>query len=193
MDPLSFALAVLALLLTPGPTNTLLAASGASIGFRRSIPCIAAEILGYGIAVTVMVTVAPFLFGPAGVSMTLRVVCGLYLVWTAWKLWTWPVALEQTPAVGFRRVFVTTLFNPKSVVMTFLLLPNPGTQGEPARMLPYVLVLAAFILMAGTTWIAAGALLRSGTGGRIRIAAVRKTSSVVLATFAVVLFASVVR
>jgi len=42
-DPLLFALAVLTILGTPGPTNTLLATAGATGGLRRSLPLVPAE------------------------------------------------------------------------------------------------------------------------------------------------------
>nr|HML44513.1 lysine transporter LysE [Hyphomicrobium zavarzinii] len=53
-DPIAFSLAVLAILGTPGPTNTLLAASGALVGWRRSLPLIGAEGEGFRIAMGVL-------------------------------------------------------------------------------------------------------------------------------------------
>jgi hypothetical protein len=47
------------------------------------------------------------------------------------------------------------------------------------------------IFVAGASWIAAGALIRAGTGEQIGSAMVRKSSSVVLASFAGALLTSV--
>jgi hypothetical protein len=53
-DPLLFTLAVLAILGTPGPTNTLLATSGAGVGLRRSLVLLPAEACGYLISILLL-------------------------------------------------------------------------------------------------------------------------------------------
>ncbi|MCK9553042.1 MAG: threonine transporter, partial [Aquamicrobium sp.] len=52
MSFVSFVIAAIMVLITPGPTNTILAASGAAMGWRRAMVLPVAEAAGYLVAVT---------------------------------------------------------------------------------------------------------------------------------------------
>jgi threonine/homoserine/homoserine lactone efflux protein len=156
--------ASIALLLTPGPTNTLLATSGAAIGMRRSLPLLGAEVSGYLLAISVLQGI----FGPAigtlpAVEAGLRVVVALYLVYLALKLWRHGgTEIGSAGPVTFVRVFVTTFLNPKGLIFAFTLLP----QGQPFPvLLPWIAALALVIPIMGGFWIAAGVSLRKGFKG----------------------------
>ncbi|MES1149390.1 MAG: hypothetical protein ABUL53_09420, partial [Bradyrhizobium guangdongense] len=57
MDVLPFILAAASLLAIPGPTNTLLATSGAGVGVARSLPLLAAELGGYLLSILLLPSV----------------------------------------------------------------------------------------------------------------------------------------
>jgi threonine/homoserine/homoserine lactone efflux protein len=56
-EGLSFIFAAALLLSAPGPTNMLLATSGAISGWRDAIPLLTAECLGYLISIGVMISI----------------------------------------------------------------------------------------------------------------------------------------
>jgi len=179
-DPFLFTLAVLAILGTPGPTNTLLATSGALVGVRRSLPLILAELGGYLVAIGLLHGVLGGVLAAApALETALRLLIGCYLLVAAFELWTRRGALEgPTSGVRSERVFVTTLLNPKALVFAFGVLPL----SRPDAGL-YVLAFAVLVAVAASAWIAVGALVgraASGLGARL----VPRLSAVVLTCFA---------
>jgi threonine/homoserine/homoserine lactone efflux protein len=88
MEPTAFVVASVALLATPGPTNTLLATSGAAIGVRRSIPLLAGELCGYMAAITLLrVLVGPIVVAIPAFEILLRIAVVSYLLYLSAKLW----------------------------------------------------------------------------------------------------------
>jgi threonine/homoserine/homoserine lactone efflux protein len=165
LDPVSFVLAVLTVLAIPGPTNTLLATSAALVGAKRSLPLIAAEVLGYLTAIIALHLVLGGLIAahPAA-AMRLRLVLAVYLVGLAVRLWTHPPAASgASAAIGPYRVFIATVLNPKAALFAFAILPLAHA-GAPA----YLAAFAGLVMLAGLGWIAVGSLARSwvpGAGG----------------------------
>jgi threonine/homoserine/homoserine lactone efflux protein len=160
MEPVAFVLATLSLLATPGPTNTLLATSGASIGIRRSLPLLAAELAGYFLAILFLRTVVgPFVAAVPAFGTALRVIVTVYLLYLAAVLWHHGATEQPAGPVTFPRVFITTLLNPKAIIFAFVILPSGR---DIAGLLPWLLCLALQIFIVGGAWIAAGASLRRG-------------------------------
>lgn len=190
-DPLPFALAVLALLATPGPTNTLLAAAGASEGVRRSLRLVPAELAGYLISISLLL----FLAGPAvaaspALASGLKLAAGTWLAFSAFRLWREAGdGFAATPKpVGFSRVFVTTLVNPKALVFALVLIP-PGTLAEVA---PWLTLFAGLVALVGSGWVVVGGLIARSGGRLVTPRRISRTAALVLAGFATLLAGSAV-
>lgn len=186
-DLLTFSVAALTVLLTPGPTNTLLATGASLLGWRRAAPLVTAELVGYSIAIVALEIVLLILGNTAAVNLTLRVVCATYLGMLAWKLWASSHDSSSRP-VTWKRVLVTTLANPKSLVFTSLILPGID-QGILQLVWPFGVLLFLYIGIAGCAWILVGAAVRASLGLRWTWL-VRRASAAALGVFSVVIFAS---
>ena len=160
-DPVSFLLAVAVILATPGPTNTLMATSGAVSGFRKWLHLLLGELFGYLIAIyAIRVVAGPILEQFPMLATALKVAVALYLVFLAIKLWRRPIVIdEQAQPVTFANVFVTTLLNPKALIFALTVFPH-----EPELLLSRTLGFCALVVVAGGGWIVLGAVLKGLSG-----------------------------
>ena len=186
-DPLLFFLAALALLTAPGPTNTLLATSGAEVGFRASLPSVAAELAGYIIAISAYrLILSPVLAAYPVAGAVLKIAAALFVVWLAIRLW------RSTTGLGGRRVsapsvFVATLLNPKAFIAALTILPAASD-----RIGWYIAGFGAVVLCAGSGWVLLGRVIaRSAGEGRVKY--VPRVASVILVGFAGLIAASALR
>ncbi|WFE24990.1 LysE family translocator [Solwaraspora sp. WMMD791] len=97
--------------LSPGPNNLLMAASGSSRGFVRSVPAILGVSVGFLVLLLISATgAAAVLTGNDRLVLALKLVGGAYLLYLAWKLATAPGVLvvpsdddgrgDRVPAAG---------------------------------------------------------------------------------------------
>jgi threonine/homoserine/homoserine lactone efflux protein len=158
------AVGIVVVLITPGPTNTLLAAAGLRHGVRRSSPLIGAELAGYLVSISVW---GRFLAQAAHalpwLPSLLRVAAGLYIACLAVDMWRAAVALpDSTPRTGgMRTLFVATLLNPKGLLFAGTIFPAIAF----TQMQAYVFAMLVFACLAvpiALVWIAFGAALGSG-------------------------------
>jgi threonine/homoserine/homoserine lactone efflux protein len=182
---LPFILAVLALLATPGPTNTLMAAAGAQRGLVRSLPLLAGELGGYAIAITVWIE----LVGAAAAEQPLvpviaKFIAAAFLLWSAWKLWVnaGHADLAQR-GITLGRVFATTLINPKALVFAFAIFPHVGFVGR----LPYLAVFGALVIATAIGWMALGTVAARSSAGLLTSSLIERITAVALAVFATLL------
>jgi len=179
-NPLLFALAVATLLITPGPTNTLLAAAGATAGFRRSLPLLLGELAGYNITIFTIGNLLGAHASESGTRTVLSLVAAAYLSFLAIRMWR--VRLEKhTTTVRLRHVFVTTLLNPKALIFALLIVPVHSPNAAL-----YFAAFSAIVAVVGGTWIGFGTFVGNIAGSRY-LTFVPKVTSVALAIFATVL------
>jgi threonine/homoserine/homoserine lactone efflux protein len=179
-DPALFVLAVITLLITPGPTNTLLATAGATGGFRRSAHLLLGELAGYNISILVLGNVFDSQTSLGHVRIALSLVASAYLLFTAVRFWRTRLELQRA-AVSLRQVFVTTLLNLKALVFALLIVP----MHTPYTGL-YLASFSAIVVVVGSIWIAFGTFAGRVAGSRYLIV-VPKAASVALIIFAAAL------
>lgn len=147
-------IALSVLLLTPGPTNTLMALAGAERGARAAAGFIPAELGAY------LCVVVPLALAGAGVMAAvpglLPVVTAAAAGWVLWlaiRMWRCPVPQQHASAtVTPPRVFLTTLLNPKALIIGLVLLPGPSLPLRTA-------VFSVLVCGAALAWITLGAVL----------------------------------
>jgi threonine/homoserine/homoserine lactone efflux protein len=156
------ALAVLLLLLTPGPTNTLLAVAGAERGWGRAVRLIPAELGGYLCTVVPLTLAGARLLEHAPVARTvLTLGAALWVGWLAVAMWRLPAIAGGSVTVTARRVAVTTLLNPKALVFGLLILPA----AEAGRQAANLVLFAGEAVAVAMLWAALGAGLRARRPG----------------------------
>lgn len=170
------------LLLTPGPTNLLLAVSSASSGWRRAAPMLVAVAVAY-LAVMAAVAVLAALMpadGQAALRSAMKLCAILWLLWLAYRVWTGPDDEDGGRLVDTRQVFVTTLVNPKAVIVALLVQSN--------GLAPWLVAATALLVcLAGFVWILVGLAIRRNGSSRIGGRVLRRASAICLAGFGVLL------
>ena len=159
-----FALSTAVILLTPGPTNTLLAAAGLERGTRGALPLIACELFGYLIAISVWGAVlAPLQSSYPWVAILARTASSVYLIYIAVTVWR---AASVLPASGQRSIgpkalFVATLLNPKALLFSSAIFPSVASD----NMQVYLTATALFsflLIPIGIAWTMFGAAFANG-------------------------------
>jgi threonine/homoserine/homoserine lactone efflux protein len=145
-------------LLMPGPTNTMLAASGATLGWRKAALLPIAEAMGYAVAISIFALFASIAKNDAAAMTALRLVAAVWLLHTALHLWRTPFASATTrPREAFARVFVTTLLNPKAMLVGTVLIP-----ADAAMTGLWIATFVSLSTLAGYVWMLAGSLVPFG-------------------------------
>ena len=149
VDPLPFAAYSFVMSITPGPNNVMLTASGATFGFRRTIPHMLGISTGCGIQLLAMCAGlgAVFTRWPQ-LQPVLRWAGALYLLYMGVRmLGSGPVGDRSNPRpVTFVEAALFQFLNPKAWIMTLtaasLFLPHDlGVLGTGAYMLFFMVIM----------------------------------------------------
>jgi threonine/homoserine/homoserine lactone efflux protein len=182
IDPMPFATYSFVMSITPGPNNVMLTASGASFGFRKTIPHILGIVAGFSVVLFGVCAGLDVVFTrwPA-IQSVLRWVGAAYLVYLGWRILRSGEAqdarsrkpLTALEAAGFQ------FLNPKAWMMTLtaaaMFLPRElGVLTASSYM---VGIMAVTNLPCITVW----ALFGSSMRGFLARPAGRMTFNIVLA------------
>ncbi len=164
-DPLPYATYSFVMAITPGPNNVMLTASGATFGFRRTVPHIFGISSGCAIQLVAVCAGLGALFTRWPVLQTaLQWAGAAYLLWLGWKLVRSGEVAERQAAepITFLHAAAFQFINPKAWVMSLsavaLFLPT-GMSMIPAS--AYLIGMMVIInVPCITTWALFGTALR---------------------------------
>lgn len=178
---------VVTILLTPGPTNTLLASSGIQVGVKKSFRLIPSEAFGYLISITAW----GFLIGKVStylplLPVILKLFSASYIVYLAIKLWRTAnieVSYAQ-PVIAAKELFLATLLNPKALLFATAIFPALAW----VNMNYYVAHMLAFLILIvpiAFFWTYIGSVLASNKIRWLNQTNLQKTASLVLLSFSI--------
>lgn len=153
---MTFLLTSAVILLTPGPTNTVLAAFGAANGLRQSRLLPLAEAAGYSLAITFFVLTAAVVEDVWWALPGMKILASAWLAFSAVRLWSMsPEGSSSSGREAFRRVLFTTIFNPKAMIVGTMFIP----QATPAVVAEHVGSFVILSTIAGFGWVLLGSML----------------------------------
>lgn len=178
---------VVTILLTPGPTNTLLASSGIQVGVRKSFRLIPAEAFGYFISITLW----GFLIGKVSIHFPLlptilKLFSAAYILFLAIRLWkTANVSQDfNQPTIGAGTLFTATLLNPKALLFASAIFPAIAWVELPYY-ISHMVVFLVLIIPIAFLWTVIGSVLTSNKVSWLNQSIMQKTASLVLMIFSI--------
>lgn len=178
---------VASILLTPGPTNTLLAASGVQMGVRNSIKLIPAEALGYIVAISVWGLVIESVSSRLPIlPVVLKLFSAGFMLYLAIKLWrTAHVQVNlNIPTIHPRELFCATLLNPKALLFASAIFPA-GAWESVSVYAPHMFSFVLLIVPIALFWIFIGSILTSNRISWLNQGNLQRSASVVLIGFCI--------
>ncbi|NNG80526.1 LysE family transporter [Acinetobacter sp. ANC 5378] len=178
---------VVTILLTPGPTNTLLASSGIQVGVRQSLQLIPAESFGYLISITVWGVIIGTVSSQFPIlPILLKLLSALYIIFLAIKLWKTAdiEASYHLPTIRARELFCATLLNPKALLFASAIFPSSAW----LTLNNYLVHIGMFLILIvpiALFWTFIGSILATNKVRWLNQSNLQKTASLVLVSFSI--------
>ena len=149
-----------------------------------------AELFGYLTTILPLIYLGSEVLGRWPVAaVILKVAAALWVMFLAINLWGRNSVTGASSDVTARRVYLTTMLNPKALIFGLVLLPVPDDPQFAPRLGLFCLMVMAVALVWGT----AGKLMQQGGGDGRRLRILQRIASVWLAIVSVTLITGVIR
>lgn len=149
---------------TPGPNNLMLMASGANYGLARTLPHLAGVALGFVFLAFMVGAGLQQAFASAPVlSVALKGLSVVYMLWLAWKIATATPPGEAAPTgrpMTFLQAVAFQWVNPKAWAMALTAVSVYAPSGSLAAVAVVALVFGAVNLPSVGVWVVLGTQLR---------------------------------
>jgi threonine/homoserine/homoserine lactone efflux protein len=172
--------------ITPGPSNVLLAATGANAGLWRGLPCLLGVAGGMALMILlVALGLGSLVVGNPALLDALNWAGAAFLLWLAWKIATAQSGTGKKAArpVGFLQAALFQWINPKSWIVSAsaaaTYLDGSGSALRQSLLLGSLFLAAA--LPGCFAWLAFGAVLQCALGSPRRARAFNIAMGVLLA------------
>jgi threonine/homoserine/homoserine lactone efflux protein len=150
---------------TPGPSNTMIVATGSAVGVWRGLPCVLGSSVGMGtLLFCSALGLGQLVIGYPTILKALNWVGAAFLLWLAWKIATAGRASENGAAkpVGFLGAALFQWINPKGWLVavgaagTYL---QAATDTPLAQAMAFGALFFAAAFPSGLVWLVLGALI----------------------------------
>ncbi|MBB2701176.1 UNVERIFIED_ORG: threonine/homoserine/homoserine lactone efflux protein [Rhizobium esperanzae] len=152
---LPFAAGVFTLLILPGPTNAILAMASQGLTAGRAIALLATVLCAYlAIVLPASSLASSFLRDHPLVAQGVKLVSATWVLYLALRLWgIGSSGVIET--VGLRQLALTTLLNPKAIIIGLTMVPSTKEISTTAS----IAILTVVVLAVSSIWLTIGRVI----------------------------------
>ena len=178
-----FVLAVIAVLMIPGPTNALLASSAHQQGITKTSLFIPAELMGYLYSISLWALFI-HLFSPVWPNLIhlLHFISIVYVFWLAFRLWKLAHLEKHNQrhtSIRPRQLFFATLINPKALLFAAGIFPLE-TWENPINFALVYIIFSLVLIPTAMFWMSFGRMILAGDTHKIKADHFYKGSALLL-------------